>query len=253
MALMRRTHVALLFPLLALVACLSSSTSSVDAGASPDGGIASGNDASAPRDANLPPGADAGASSCAPASVAGYSPTWTPPKAPVAACTQGQISSYVACLTSGDPTSAACAPWTAGADGGQNASCLGCIAPEPSTDKTWGPIVLVDGSDFQINVSGCLAIVLHDNGSGCAGNFQALQECEAAACAANCQGGSATALADCTRAADTGGCSNYLAAASCVGGDSGAAAVACVAPGGTFAQRFANVATIFCLDTGDGG
>lgn len=175
-----------------------------------------------------------------------------PPKKPQSACTSDQITSYGACLESGDPESVPCAPWF-GADA-SSSPCKSCLADSKASDPAWGPIVDVgtSGSDRQINVSGCMAIALGDNGSGCAGSVQALEECESAACADNCEGATAAALGACIQQADGTGCDNYLAPAACVY-DAGAGALACLGPSqGTFAQKFAAVATVFCLQT-DGG
>jgi hypothetical protein len=248
MASTRRLHAALVFPLLAVVGCLSSASSATDGGA-PDASTQGDDGAVAPGDAGVVPPADGTTSTCAPASVASYVPKWTPPKAPQAACTKGQITAYAACIASGNPGSAACAPL---ADSGANAACLSCVATSTGTDPSWGPLVLIAGSDLQINISGCLAIETGDTGSGCAGNFQALQECEAAACAANCQGQASSALALCTSQADNAGCSNYLAPAACVS-DAGTGTSACISASGSFADKLAAVTSVFCLAAGDGG
>jgi hypothetical protein len=100
-----------------------------------------------------------------------------------------------------------------------------------------------------------MAIALHDTGSGCAGSFEALQGCEAAACAGNCQGAPAKAFNDCTTSADNGGCSSFLSAAACVN-DAGVAreCFGMATDGGVSPEdRFAAVASVFCLGAGDGG
>jgi hypothetical protein len=238
--------VALAFPLIALLACTTSPSSSsvADGGGADAATIAT--DAGAPTpDAGTAP-ADASIT-CAPASVQGYVPRWTPPKSPQSVCTLGELTSYGACLDSSGPSSAACADWS-GADASASAACQACVADSKATDPAWGPIVLVgtNGSDRQLNVSGCLAIVLHDSGSGCAGSYQALQECESAACADNCQGASTADLRTCIQEADAVGCSNYLAPAACIY-DAGTAAEECFGTGQpTFGQRFAAMAAVFC-------
>ena len=239
--------VALAFPLVALLACTASSSSTT-----PDGGAADGSLAG--PDTGAPPPADAGvpsvdaAAKCAPANVQGYVPRWTPPKAPQSACTQAELAAYGACLDTNNPSSSACLAWS-GADASTSAACRSCVADSKATDPAWGPLVDVgtNGSDRQLNVSGCLAIVLHDSGSGCAGSFQALQECESAACADNCQGATTADLVTCVQEADGVGCSNYLAPAACVY-DAGTTASVCFGAGqSTFGQKFAAVAAVFCL------
>jgi hypothetical protein len=251
--------IALAFPLVvaavALAACSSSSTPAIgglDAGPTFDASPTPVADGAAPA-TDAPSGTDA-ASTCSPGNVKSYVPKWTPPKAPQSACSQDELTSYGNCLDSNDSTSAACAPWF-GEDASASSSCKTCVADSKSTDPAWGPIVDVGtaGSDRQLNVSGCLAIALPDpTGSGCAGSFQALQECEAAACADNCQGASSTALGSCISGADTNGCSNYLTPAQCIY-DAGATASQCFGPAqGTFGQRFAAVAAVFCLGSDAG-
>jgi hypothetical protein len=247
------TSVALAFPLAALVACV---TTTPPAGGPDDAGpfdsAATGPGDSGAPDSSVVPLPDS-ASTCVPANVQAYHPTWVPPKQPESACTLDQINSYGDCIDSGSPQSSACAPWY-GVDAASPSACISCLADSKATDAAWGPIVDVgtSGSDRQINVSGCMAIILSDNGSGCAGSVQALEECESAACADNCEGASATALAQCIEQADGTGCDNYLSPATCVY-DAGAGALACLGPAqGTFGQKFAAVAKVFCLET-DGG
>lgn len=235
-----------------LVACLSSSSNGPaeggDAGAS--FGDAGGGGSSETGPAGPP---EAGVSTCAPANVQSYIPKWVPPKAPVQACTAAQIASYADCVASGDPSSGACTGWSG--DGGSNGPCLSCLAPSAFSDQAWGPLVLFASTELQLNVPGCLALVLHDTGSGCAGSYQALYECEAQACYANCQGASSAALLSCTSTADNGGCSAYLAPAACAA-DAGPGTADCVGTGtmtSTFAARFAAIAQKFCLQTTDGG
>jgi hypothetical protein len=242
---------ALAFPLVALLACSSSSSpssSGLDAGAT-DASIPGMDSGTGPIDSGALPDA---AGACSPANVQGYVPKWTPPKAPQAACTQADLKSYGDCLDANDDTSAACAPWF-GADASASSTCKTCVADSKATDPAWGPLVDVgtSGSDRQLNVSGCLAIVLHDTGSGCAGSFQALQECESAACADNCQGTSTSALTSCIQQSDSGGCSNYLASSACIY-DAGSSAQACFPSQGTFGQRFAAIAAFFCLQSDAG-
>ncbi len=195
---------------------------------------------------------DAG-STCAPANVHGYVPTWTPPKAPQSACTQADIDAYAACLDADDASSAACTSW-GGADASTSSACRSCLADSKGTDPAWGPLVDVgsSGSVREVNVSGCMSIVLHDTGAGCAGSFQALQDCESAACADDCRGETTDALASCIALADATGCSNFVGPAACIY-DAGIAAAGCFGPAqGTFGERFAAVAAVFCLEADAG-
>jgi hypothetical protein len=242
--------VAVLFawPLAAsMTACTSSNSSEpgADGGPSADGSGPTGDDAGS----SLP---DAGASTCSPANVQSYSPRWTPPKPHSSSCTADQIASYATCLTPpNDTTSPACAPWF-GADASANSDCHTCLDDSSNTDPSWGPVVDT-GSVRQINIPGCMALVSGDTGgTGCAGQYQALEGCESAACATNCTNASSTQLNACVSAADNGGCSNLLTAAECVN-DAGAADQCFGPQNATFTTILTSVATVFCLSTGDAG
>jgi hypothetical protein len=249
-------RIALALPLAALFAgggC-SSSNSPPNVSDTSEDASSSAHDGSFPLyDAGLPLTEADGGSSCAPANVQGYVPSWVPPKTPVAACTTGDLTAYGACLDSGDATSAACTAWS-NPGAATTSACRACVADSKETDPAWGPLVDVGstGAVRQLNVSGCLSIVLHDTGAGCAGSFQALQECESAACADDCRGETSAALAACVDAADNGGCSGYLSPAACIY-DAGAAGDVCFGPSqGTFGQKFAAVAAVFCVGTDAG-
>ena len=105
------TSVALAFPFSALVACLTAtpSTGGPDDGGVFDSAIVGLTDGGA-ADSSVVQTPDS-ASTCAPANVQAYHPTWVPPKQPVSACTLDQINSYGDCIDSGSPQSSACAPW----------------------------------------------------------------------------------------------------------------------------------------------
>jgi hypothetical protein len=247
--------VALAFALAAraLLACSGSPSASASGGKSVDAAVGE-SDAGSPSDAGPHVPLDA-ASSCSPANVQGYVPKWTPPKAPASACTPADLTSYAACLDSSSLTPTACAPWTTTAtDAGPSAACKTCVADSKASDPAWGPVVDLgtSGSERQLNISGCLAIVLHDTGGGCSGTYQARQGCESAACADNCEGASSSSLVNCVAASDLGGCSNYVAPSACAF-EAGASAEACFGPDeGTFGEKFAAIGAVFCLET-DGG
>jgi hypothetical protein len=245
------TAVALAFLSLAAAGCSGvtapNSPAPVDGGWTPtDGGFVY-TDALSPVDTGPLPPNDASAA-CAPAGVQSYQPQWTPPKRPAAACTAGELSAYGACLD--DTNSAACSPWSSA-----SATCKSCVVDSKQTDPAWGPMVDfgTTSSDREVNLSGCVAIVLHDTGSGCAGSVQALDVCEAVACADNCAGESTGALSSCTQQADGAGCKNYVAPASCVeDGGSGVSACFAAVASPTFGQIFVAAATVFCT-VADGG
>jgi len=235
---------------LVVVAAACSSSGNPSANEAGDGGNSADTGSASNDDAGSTPLSDA---ACSPASVQSYAPRWTPPKPHTSSCTVAQIASYTACVASGEsPTSAACAPWLGANALPANTDCRTCFTASSSTDSAWGPVV--DTSALQqINVAGCMALVAGDTGgTGCAGQYEALQGCESAACATNCTNATSSALKACTTAADDTGCSSLLSAASCVN-DAGAAEECFGPPGADFAQVLTAVGSVFCLETEDAG
>ena len=104
-------------------------------------------------------------------------------------------------------------------------TCASCLLT-PSTAMAYGPLVNFGGLILP-NVAGCLELTgLHPSieagvdsqALGCAKSLQALEECELAACKANCPvptGGTLDLYDACAREADQGGCQSYASVASC--------------------------------------
>lgn len=230
-----------------------------------------GTDASTPDGTNLPdkskpqqdtyvPPDDTGPP-CAPGDVTAFKPKWVPPIVNLNACTDVQISDFFTKCWSSTSTSAACNAWQGLAG---NKTCLGCLQTD-ETANAYGAIVVHMGYG-DVNVSGCLAVVLGDTtSSGCAAKDQSITECEQAACQPTCpvtDSATLTTLTNCESAAGKGGCASYVSMACDLSDagiqDSGMDPSACY--GSDFPSYFANVAPILCggkpapvLDAGDGG
>jgi hypothetical protein len=222
-----------------------------DAGTTTDRGPGSGQAGSADSgtpDSGIPtaPSDDSSTGTCAAADVASFVPSWKPPKAHADACTQAQIDAYLQDCLGSAATSQTCAPFQSGA----GRTCAQCILSH-STDPQLGPLVS-DGNYVTANIAGCIALATHDStGAGCGGKLEAIQQCESAACTANCpvtDDASEQALNDCTEASDTGGCATYAAAAECVNVlDAGTAVARCLSGQSVFETGYAAIVPIFCL------
>ncbi len=180
------------------------------------------------------------ATTCAPASPAGWSPTWVPPTgASQGACVPQDIADlYAACFGS-DATDATCSSYESGSP-----TCASCVF-SASTDPGWGAIV-VFGDTIAVNQPGCLDLV-DPSEATCAGSAESETECEHALCDSSCPVSDAPSLAvwqQCAAQADRTVCGGYggtcLDTALAV--DGGGAACG----GADFPTAFANVATVFC-------
>lgn len=184
--------------------------------------------------------ADGGATSCEPASAAGWSPTWVPPTgAAQGVCAAQDLANiYGACFGS-DATTDSCSAYQS-----NNPSCASCVISD-STDSSWGAIV-VFADTTVVNQPGCLDLVDSAEAS-CAQSAQAQSECEQALCDSSCpvtDNASLVAWQQCATEADQGPCAGYES--TCLqqqlGADAGGAACA----GADFPTAFTNVATVFC-------
>jgi hypothetical protein len=236
-----------------------SSSSTADEGSPPDAaaggssgasGSSGGNgDSAAPWDGGV-------ASSCFPADVSTYKPTWRKSaKFYQGVCTPGDLTSF---------RSACLGPDISGCAKAVSAECAKCIATDEAAD-VYGAIIVHKGW-AEPNVPGCVANAMGDpTGVRCAGAMQAAQMCELAACAANCpvtSDATLSQLADCRSAADKGQCSGLVNDAQCVQGlgEAGPDVAACFS-GKSFAEAYMAVAGLFCLpnptpppvDAGGGG
>ena len=199
------------------------------------------------------------ATSCQPVALA-TPPTYVPPRAQQAACSQDQIDGFKSsCLTS--PTGAGCTTYKTA-----NPTCYACL-DSTSTDPTRGPIVYYANRAIgTLNVSGCFGLLLGDTSpNSCAAADELLRDCEEAACEVSCDvahnTSNLTAFNACKKAAESTVCSSYLPADSnrCAGiiADASPVALCYGTSGETFAQRFNDLALLFCgaapSDGGDGG
>jgi hypothetical protein len=180
---------------------------------------------------------------CVPGNVSAYLPSFKPPTgAYQGRCTQAQISSYYNECFASTSTTQTCQTWTMA-----NADCNACLENK-ETDPAWAAIVDLDNNSVQVNVPGCIALLEPCNVQ-CAEAYQAWLRCEQAACESNCPVGtdtqSFTNYANCTCAADQGGCSRWVT--QCFKGLAGPLhpASICVTPT-DFQTYFMNIAPLFC-------
>ena len=219
-------------------------------GSSGSSGTSSGgSDAAAPWDGGV-------ASSCFPADVSTYKPTWRKSaKFYQGVCTPADLATF---------RSACLGPDISGCAKAVSAECAKCIATDDAAD-VYGAIIVHRGW-AEPNVPGCVANAMGDpTGVRCAGAMQAAQMCDLTACAANCpvtSDATLAQLASCRAAADKGQCSALVNDAQCARGlgEAGAGVAACLS-GKSFAEAYAAVAGLFCLpdptpppvDAGTGG
>lgn len=133
------------------------------------------------------PPADAGnttTDSCAPGSVTGFTPNWTPPAAlHQSACSTSQISTLIDCLFNASSSQTTCDAFTQAAG---NKSCMTC-AMTSETAASYGPMILSADNLITLNLPGCIARTANDvSASGCGAKVQAASQCSSAACEPNC-------------------------------------------------------------------
>jgi hypothetical protein len=176
------------------------------------------------------------AATCSPGSVAGFSPSWIPPGHHAGACTSAQLDMYFAACLGPSSTTAGCNDFKDSA-----ATCVSCL--EPSGGTTSGPIVK-HGMITEQNVGGCVAVA-EPSHEACAKQINAQQECELAACEANCISSDPASFGNyiqCAKAADQAGCKPFVP--TCFG-DLGTKSQACF-NGSSFQDGFRSIAAIFC-------
>jgi len=114
---------------------------------------------------------------CAP-NAQGYAPAkWIAPHAPQKACSDAELSEYVAdCL---DPATAI--PIHCEQFGANHAACATCLLPKDETNGAGA--FLPRAGETELNVGGCIAILLGDSSDGgCGAREQAARECVTYAC-----------------------------------------------------------------------
>ena len=123
-----------------------------------------------------------GSSNCIPVLSSCWNPTWKPPKAAAAACTEGQVADEKSKCWGAD-VDPSCAAFDRDP---ANATCLQCLFSS-SDEKTYGALILQPNGGALSNVPGCLVLVDGDaSATGCGARYQAFEECLDAACMQNC-------------------------------------------------------------------
>ena len=174
-----------------------------------------GNGSGGPVDSGNPPDTGGGgnsdaSSACAPASVQDFEPKWErPPAWYRGACTTADLAAFnTACESSASAKyfSSECADFRKSAD---HEKCSACIF-----DSTTQQAALTETSlgHRLPNISACIANASNDfSSAGCAAKYQALVQCEIAACTTNCPLSAAgdVDFFDCTKRAANGPCKPY--------------------------------------------
>lgn len=215
----------------------------------------------APRNDDAAPEATADATdanTCAPGDVSTYLPKWRPPK-PFGAgkCTPSEVQQYFAdCMSSGSRS-------VADAYRQAHAECTKCIE-SADDDATRGVLVWYsDYGYYYLNEGGCIAATQHDlSPTGCGAAWQALDECDIAACGPSCPAdasqGSYAAFAACAPMAEKSVCAKIAATytdacASLQDPDASADVTSCTGAGLSRKKFFLQMATRFCGDAPDAG
>lgn len=206
-------------------------------------------EASSPGDAGGSDGAVDAAKTCAPGSVAGFTPVWKPPTGRnQAKCNSTQVDTYVECLFSQAANDPTCRDYLSSA---ANAVCAGCLMSQLD-DAQYGPFIRLSADAITVNVEGCVALMSGDaQPTSCAAKAQALGQCRAAACDPNCvvtDHASLLQYNSCEDAAGSSVCKSYLDASSCINAllGPGGSASNC-ASGPTPLDAAKGLAKVFCL------
>jgi hypothetical protein len=242
----------------ALIGALSygcSSTTSNSGGGGDDGGVSG--DGSVKHDSGTHDGAtgddastgdDGGMTTCAPGDVSTFMPpAYKNAKKVAGACTQQFITSFYNDCLAPNATMTTCAPWGSSGDAAHKA-CAACIITAESAAQ-YGALIEHKGT-VSVNIPGCMELKDTAGGLACAKSYQASEECDDAACAANCpvtDDASFQLYQACTQQAAANGCKTYSQAAACADAEAdGGAAAACFS-GMTFQDLYNSVTPIFCL------
>ncbi len=144
----------------------------------------------------------AGATCKAPSSVS-LTPAFVPSIAPANQCNSSQIYAFVSACGTTTSTHDTCHAFLSDA---ANRGCSSCLAT-PASAHTWGAFV-----DGYPNIGGCIAR-LDPAQMAIALDYQAVAQCEAAACTAACTGATAEQLEACLTDVDGGACASYASKA----------------------------------------
>ncbi|HEY2517556.1 MAG TPA: hypothetical protein VGI39_42090 [Polyangiaceae bacterium] len=226
-----------------------------DAGSGLDSGVDAGHDAG--FDAGVDSGVDAGHDAGTTISDAGCSPistTFTPTYYPGAtsplACTTTQVNNFYAACLGSNATKGTCGTWATA-----NATCDSCLEgnTNPAGPK-WGPYTQwpldYNATVLELDIGQCL--IADGQSTSCAKAFEALTECEHAACGNACYNHSFENYQACAQDADSNACLTqynavWVNASPCPNSIFGTTCVtALVTSGSTFQTAFGNVAQVMC-------
>lgn len=259
---MRSAALISLLSVATVFACANSRYSGISDGGAADGGgssTASGSDGGKKKDSgSTTEEEDSGTttkkdtgpepSACAPGSVSGFTPSWTPPTAiNQGACATSQITTLVDCLFNASANQTTCDTFL---QAPANDACVKCSITE-NTAAAFGPMIVDADSLVTLNIAGCIARTANQlTSTGCAAKVQALGQCTDASCTANCPipAGDDQALDarnQCMDDAETTECQTYATDAQCADALISGAAAPC-AQGSTFEDRAKAYITLFC-------
>jgi hypothetical protein len=131
-----------------------------------------------------------------------------------------------------------------------NSECYDCLLT-PSGSASYGPVIRYSGF-VEANIAGCIELASR-GALGCAESVQALEQCDLAACEANCpvtDPPSLAAFEGCATDSEMTVCKPYAGPASCLMSDSGPLSVCDSAD---FAVFYKMAAPLFCAASADGG
>ena len=174
---------------------------------------------------------------CAPASVAGFRPTWKPPRSLPRACTATQIDTEYKQCVGATSYNAACSAFHRDL---ANATCRSCLV-STEDETSYGPLIILRNRLDRVNVPGCLALVDGDRGDhGCGAAAQALDECTLLACTSQCL--TLDGFRKCTIEARDTVCQSFVDTSPC---SEPSIYAACIEPT-TFDELFHSVSNVFC-------
>lgn len=208
-------------------------------------------DSGARADASVSDGGIApdASSSCAPGDVSTFQPA--PYQGATGAyqgkCSAAQISAYYDVCLAANTTAATCAPFAGSGASSANKACASCIVTADTATKL-GPVVEHTGV-LTINTPGCMELLDPTGGLTCAKAYQAFDECDRAACAANCavtDDASFALYQACVDQASSNGCSAFSQGLTCAGAEADSGAAAACFNGKSFEDLYNAVVPIFC-------
>jgi hypothetical protein len=185
---------------------------------------------------------------CAPGSVSGFTPQWTPPAVLHAgACSATQITTLIDCLFNSAANQTTCDGYL---NAPANKSCISCAVTE-DTAASYGPLVVTTDQLVTLNIAGCIARTTNQmTDTGCGAKVQAASQCASASCEANCpvpanDSAALDARNQCEQDARTSECQTYTDDAACEDAALQGAAAAC-ASGSTFEDNATALVQMFC-------